>query len=163
MVRALYLVRFALATSTRAFVHDAFPDVANLEHASSMAIQRHRPLYRLLHRLSRLCHRLCLWRPPSAPPSTWRLLARCGPSRVLRPRPRLVRSVFFGILDSYINHSYPTHGTSTLSAQRAIICMGYSSRSIRTSVPTAGGYFHCSLVCPFILQTLQPQGDVRVY
>jgi hypothetical protein len=38
LVRAFYLVCAVLATPTHAFVYDAFPGVANLEHASSMAV-----------------------------------------------------------------------------------------------------------------------------
>jgi hypothetical protein len=50
--------------------------VANLEHASSMTVSQHRPRHRLLPlRLPRLHHYLHLWRPPSAPPSPWHLLA----------------------------------------------------------------------------------------
>jgi hypothetical protein len=41
-------------------------------------------------------------------------LARRGPSRVLCLRPRLVPLIFFGVLDSYIDHNYPTHGNSTI-------------------------------------------------
>ncbi|PWZ07313.1 hypothetical protein Zm00014a_030582 [Zea mays] len=52
---------------------------------------------------------------------------------------------------------------STLSAQRAIICMGYSSRNICTGVPTVGVYLHYSSVCPFVLLMLRLWGDVRVY
>jgi hypothetical protein len=33
-----------------------------------------------------------------------------------------VRLVVFGILDSYIDHSYPTHGTST---RLLILALGY--------------------------------------
>jgi hypothetical protein len=37
MVGALYLVRPVLAPLARAFIHDVFLGLANLEHASSMA------------------------------------------------------------------------------------------------------------------------------
>jgi hypothetical protein len=113
MVGALYLVHPVLAPPTRAFIHDTFSGVANLEHVSSTAVWQHHPRHQLLPlRLPRLCRRLRLWCPPT-PPSPWRLLARRRPSHVLRLRPRLVRLIFFGVLDSYIDHSYPTHNTST--------------------------------------------------
>jgi hypothetical protein len=68
------------------------------------------------------------------------------------------------------NGSAPLHSvTSTLSTQMAIICIGYSSRSIRTGLPTVGGYLHCSPVCSLVLLMLRLRGmleyirHVRVY
>jgi hypothetical protein len=49
----------------------------------------------------------------SAPPSPRRHLARCGPSRVTHQRPRLVRLVFYDVLENSLDHDYPTHDTST--------------------------------------------------
>ena len=109
-VGAFYPVCPVQATLACALVHDAFPGMANLQHASSTVVRQHHPRHQLLpHRLPRLCHRLCLWCPTFVPQWPWHLLARCGPSRMLRPL------VFFGNLNSSIDHSYSTHSTSTMA------------------------------------------------
>ena len=92
----------------------------------------------------------------------------CRPSCVLRLRPRLVRLIFFGVLDSYINHSYLTHDTSK-TARRS--CTRQSqhnphkglSSAWATPVAAFAPTFRLGDISIILELTLRLWGDVRVY
>jgi hypothetical protein len=153
MVRALSLVRPALATPMCAFVHNAFLDLANMEHASPRPrrfddivlsvdfsfIDRYDCVSDFVYGALLLCHRqpgtslyVVAFSHAVSMPATCTGLSSSASSIAPSTTAPYTRH-----LD---NGSVPLHSaTSTLSAQSAIIFMGYSSSSIRTDVPIGGG------------------------